>query len=319
MALKLEEWPSASETLRLADSDEESHKGFLVWREHLLAGSVERNGNDYIGNVGFRDLHHDIGKIDIELWVGESEHAAVQINEPNDPTKENGLAAIAFDAEGRRYVVRQAFLRKNNASPAVRDGEFARLTELSPADVRRGTAKASRRWHVVTRLDGAPGCDIRSATATFVERCWHARLAAAGIATLLEAIGSADTEAAMRYLMDEARSAGFRFVFRKSKSVRGVDFQDATKRNLYSFTANRTHLLFFLRSPAQKRTANLWDQAVARYGAQEPNDRGEYRIILRTRADAEKMLVWLKGIGAWDDIISSVGTAPRLPAEAFKA
>ncbi|HEX7855901.1 MAG TPA: hypothetical protein VF503_19620 [Sphingobium sp.] len=201
----------------------------------------------------------------------------------------------------------------------MRDGEFARLTDLSPADVRRGTAKASRQWHVVTRLDGAPGRDICSATATFVERCWSARLAAAGISRLLEAIRSADTEVAMHYLMDEARSAGFRFVFRKSKNVPGVELQDATKRNLYSFTANRTHLLFFLRSPAQQRAANLWDEAVARYGAQEPNDLGEYRITLRTRADAEEMLFWLKGIGAWDDIISPVGTPPRLPADVFKA
>jgi len=305
--------------LRLEDNAAASHEGFDMWRQVLGDGATMRSGYQYIGDIGFRDLHPEEDKIDIALWVGDSEDAVVQINEPNDPKTENGLAAIARDGEGRRYVVRQAWLKKNNVSPAIRDEEFAKLTRLSPADVRRGKAKAGRQWHVVTRLDGVSEASILSATAAFVEQCWSGRLAAAGIATLLEAISSSSTEAALHYLLDEARSAGFRFVFRKSKDVRGVEFQDATGRNLYSFTANRGHLLFYLRAPAQKRATGLWAAAVARYGRQKPNSQGEYRIPVSTRAAAEGLIAWLQSIGAWHDIISVVGASPRLSAETLKA
>lgn len=318
MALILEHEGDVIGSLRLVDSAAASHEGFTLWRDHLIEGAIERDGSHYIDGVGFRDLHPEEQKIDVVLWVGESEDAAVQINEPNDPTKEHGLAAIARDAEGRRFIVRQAWLKKNNVSPAVRDEDFAKLTGLPTADVRRGEAKADRQWHVVTRLDGAPAAAIHSATAAFVERCWSARLTSAGIATLKEPIKSAYAEAALHYLLEEARSSGFRFVFRKSKNVRGVEFQDATARNLYSFTTNQGHLLFFLRSPAQKRASRLWDDAVARYGPQEPNERGEYRITLRTQAHAAEMIAWLQSVGAWHDIISPVGTSPRLPADTFK-
>jgi hypothetical protein len=305
--------------LRLENSAAASHEGFASWRRLLGEGATMRNGHQHIGEVGFRDLHPEEDKIDVALWIGDSADAAVQINEPNDPETENGLAAIACDGEGRRYVLRQAWLKKNNASPAIRDGEFARLTGLSPVDVRRGKAKAGRQWHLVTSIDGVSQASVLSATAAFVERCWSARLAAAGIATLLEAISSASTEAALHYLLDQAQSAGFKFIFRKSKDVRGVEFQDATGRNLYSFTANREHLLFFLRRPAQKRATGLWSAAVARYGEQESNARGEYRVPVRTRTDAEGLIAWLQSIGAWHDIISPVGASLRLSAETFKA
>lgn len=305
--------------LRLSDSAADTHDGFAAWRKQLVSGATARGGDMYIGDMGVRDLHPAEAKVDLVFWLGDSEDAAVQINEPNDPATENGLAAMARDEDGRRYIVRQAWLKKNNASPAVRDAAFARLTGLPPAELWRGNRKARRQWHVVARIDDAPGERIRSDTADFVERCWRARLTAAGIEGLLERIESEETAAALLFLMDEARSAGFDFVFRASKAVRGVEFQDATGSNLYSFTANRAHLLVFLRMPAQKRATNLMDAAQKHYGPQEPNSRGEYRVTVRTRAEAERLLVWLQSVGAWHDIISPVGrNAPPRPA-AFDA
>lgn len=305
--------------LRLIDDPAESHETFAFWRSNLVASAVERQDGWYVEGIGFRDLHPEKQKIDVAFWVGDSEDAAVQINEPNDPTTENGLAAIAKDEAGRRFVVRQAWLKENNVSPAIRDEEFAQLTGLPVADVRRGNSKASRQWHVVSQLDDTSPAEIRSATIAFVERCWDARRSAAGVAALNAAIRDVGTKAALRYLLDQALSAGLRLVFRKSRTVRGVEFQDATGSNLYSFTANQGHLLFFIRSPAQKRATGLWDHAEAEYGLQEPNSLGEYRIKVTTKAESEKLIAWLQSIGAWHDIISPTGeTSAPLSAASLK-
>jgi hypothetical protein len=323
--------------LRLIMDPDACRTGFRLWKELLLRAADEEEDCYRIGRVGLRDISFDDGGLRTELWVDDSAGAAVQINEPTDPTKENGLSAVAQDADGRRFLLRQGWLRASRGFPEVREAAFAHLTQLPIADVQLGRTQAKRQWHVVTPLDKVSADLAARATADFAERCWQARLAMAedsitvedwvsglgdtdqaGVARLLERITQPRVAVALRYVMETAATSGLSFVFRKSGDVAAVDFQDGTRRNLYSVTANSEHLLFYLRAPAQQRAPHLLAAAVARYGEQELNSLGEYRIPITTMSEAQALLAWLRDTDAWDRIISRVGARTREPAATFE-
>jgi hypothetical protein len=325
--------------LRLTTDLKANRAGFRLWHDLLLLTAAEEEDCYRIGRVGLREMRFDKTGLRKELWVDQIPHTAVQINEPTDPASENGLSAIARDAKGRRFLLRQAWLQANKASPAVRDQVFASLTKLPIADVHLGRVRAKRQWHVVTPLDKVSPDLVARATADFVERCWQARDAIAGgldrdeshladligadragVARLISRITRPDVAAALRFLIETAAASGLRFVFRKSTAVAGVEFQDGSRRNLYSLIANSNHLLFYLRAPAQQRAPRLSAQAVARYGDQVPNSRGEYRITLGTLAEAQQLVAWLRDVDAWERIITPTAAVRRRePAVIFDA
>jgi len=326
----------AAGPLQLVTDKRACRAGFRDWQESLISAAEEEEDCYRVGRMGLRAIRFDKAGRSAEFWLDQIPHAAVQINEPTDPSTENGLSAIAVDDAGRRYLVRQAWLQKNKASPAIRDAQFAALTGLPTVSVRLGRGPASRQWHIVTPIDGVPAERLARFTADFVARCWMARAAVAGedsgrdadgldetdragVARLLEKIAQPGVAAALQFLIDTTAAAGFRFVFRRSTAVAGVEFQDATRRNLYSLIANPDHLLFYLRQPAQQRVPGMWDKAVARFGPQTPNARGEYRIPLGSLAEAEQLIAWLREIDAWGRIITPVQGRTRLPAAAFEA
>lgn len=135
-----------------------------------FGSAMEIQGSD----VRFRRLKRGGDRLRAEFWVGASEAAAVQINQPRRPGSENSASGIGIDRRGRRFVLRQADLHGNNASERIRDAVFAARTGLAPVEVELRKGPATRQWHVVAPLDAA-GNVIRAATADFVRRCWGAR------------------------------------------------------------------------------------------------------------------------------------------------
>jgi hypothetical protein len=103
-----------------------------------------------------------------EVW-------AVQINEADTPGDINVTTAIATDASGRRYLLRQGRLNSNSQSPKpILYPEFRRYSGLAPVKVINGDTTIVREWYLVTALDLHPAA-IRQNTANFVDACVMAR------------------------------------------------------------------------------------------------------------------------------------------------
>ena len=103
-----------------------------------------------------------------EVW-------AVQINEADTPGDINVTTAIATDASGRPYLLRQGRLNPNSQSPKlILYPEFRRYSGLAPVDVINGDIAIAREWYVVTALD-LDNATIRQNTADFVDACVMAR------------------------------------------------------------------------------------------------------------------------------------------------
>lgn len=126
--------------------------------------------------MGFRRLKPVNGnELRVEFWIGDATSSAVQINEPSAPGTENPLGGVAVDEEGRRYIVRQGVLHRNNASDRIQASEFAARTGMAPVDMRVEGRVAARQWHIVTSLDDLSDAAIAANTADFVARCWQVR------------------------------------------------------------------------------------------------------------------------------------------------
>lgn len=95
---------------------------------------------------------------------------AVQINIPTTPSTENGLSAIARDALGARYLIRQGTLHENNQSPRVTADDFRILSGMQAADVQINHGPSKRLWYIVTPITDSND-EMRRNTARFVKIC----------------------------------------------------------------------------------------------------------------------------------------------------
>ena len=115
---------------------------------------------------------------DIHLGVRASGAPwTVEINAPRKAADANGLATVARDASGRRFLLRQGWLQANPDSDGDVRGElFRKLTGLVPVQVSGETTPTPRQWYVVADLEQAPA-DVCAQTSDFVLRCAEARAA----------------------------------------------------------------------------------------------------------------------------------------------
>jgi hypothetical protein len=105
---------------------------------------------------------------------------------------------------------------------------------------------------------------------------------------------------AFDYLLAQARAAAFRLVPRSRGKVLSVEIQlPDRRRNYFSAQAHARHVNFYLRSPALEADAGLFTAAEARFGAVEPNRRGEYRTHLHDQDEVDAMLALLRTRGGW--------------------
>lgn len=107
--------------------------------------------------------------------------------------------------------------------------------------------------------------------------------------------------AAFDYLIAHAGAAAFLFVPR-TNAVRSIELQWPDRRlNPFSAQAHADHVNFYLRRPILNLHPDLFDAAVAAFGPVKANSLNEYRRHLRTVADVDEMLGFLRKRGAWPD------------------
>ncbi len=105
--------------------------------------------------------------------------------------------------------------------------------------------------------------------------------------------------AAFEYIIAQARAASFKLVPRTSE-VRSVELQwPDRKQNPFSVQSQAQHLNFYLRRPLLNSHPGLFEAAVDRFGPVKANSLGEYRTHLRTVADVDAMLAFLREQNAW--------------------
>ena len=168
--------------LELSDDPALLRTSFGRWHEIIGEGADQIGKARQIAgtDVRFRRITRHRDKLHLEFWVGSSDAAAVQLNEPGKAGSANPGTSIAIDASGRRNVVRQGDLHGNPPSSRVKGPDFMLRTGLQPVDMAppagsTGRVRKPKQWFVVTRLDGRSGVAIRNDTAEFVRRCWNAR------------------------------------------------------------------------------------------------------------------------------------------------
>lgn len=121
------------------------------------------------------------GAFDVKLGVRSSGKPwSVEINAPMAVADANGLASVALDTAGRRFLVRQGWLRANlDSDGEVRGSRFRTLSGLKPVQVTGALGRIPREWYVVAELDHAAAA-IRRQTGEFVHACTRARLLSSG-------------------------------------------------------------------------------------------------------------------------------------------
>lgn len=116
------------------------------------------------------------GAVDVLLGVRASGAPwSVEVNAPRLVADSDGLSSVATDPSGRRYVIRQGYLRNNPDSDGDVSGDrFARLSGLTPVVIVDAPQDDGRDWYIVADL-GAGDETIREQTGRFVDACDRAR------------------------------------------------------------------------------------------------------------------------------------------------
>lgn len=177
----LERQAAAPEPLTISGDAGLVSRSFRIWRDALVEGATwqgwlwtQPEGGFVVSNQSDR-RNPELGArtalgIDPtgDVWT-------LQVNEAGTPGDANVTAAIAVDARGRPFLLRQGRLNANPDSPkAILYEEFASLTGLVPVPVTNGDTNISRDWYVVTPLD-VPAAEIRLNTGRFIDICAAAR------------------------------------------------------------------------------------------------------------------------------------------------
>lgn len=175
--------PPASAPLVLEDDLAVIDSAWGLWTAALEAGSRSVGGRlrfmDATAVVlASRSSLERVGATDIQLGVHASGAPwTLEINAPRKAADANGLATVARDASGNRFLLRQGWLQANPDSDGEVRGElFRKLTGLVPVQVSGETTPTPRQWYIVADLEQAPA-DVCAQTSDFVLRCAEARAA----------------------------------------------------------------------------------------------------------------------------------------------
>ena len=109
----------------------------------------------------------------------------------------------------------------------------------------------------------------------------------------LDRIEDPDVQAAFVHLLVEAERAGLT-TSGNSGHVYAVRIHDRLGSYVFSYIANQSHLLFYLRVPALKRYPCLGEAARASEFAVATNPAGEITIRIENLSGADTFFKWLK-------------------------
>lgn len=140
-----------------------------------VRGSLRRISEEAVV-LQSRESRARAGALDVRLGVRSGgEPWTVEINAPRAAAAADALSTVATDASGRRWLLRQGWLRANPDSDGdVRGERFRILSGLRPAQVSGGTTPTPRDWYIVAALEARADL-IATQTADFVHACAMAR------------------------------------------------------------------------------------------------------------------------------------------------
>ncbi|WP_027145800.1 hypothetical protein [Mesorhizobium sp. WSM3626] len=168
----------AQTRLRLVIDPHVTRRQLDRWRAAVLEGSIARKGIRWVPDSPFvvRVVKAPDGRIRTELGHDPSgKNWTVEINEARQTGNPNSLSAVAVDAQGRSYLLRQGLLRKNGETEkGVSPSAFASRTGLTPVNVEVSPTGIERAWFLVAALEEKSDL-IRKMTGRFVRACALAR------------------------------------------------------------------------------------------------------------------------------------------------
>ncbi|MBD7992170.1 hypothetical protein H9643_15395 [Ochrobactrum sp. Sa2BUA5] len=179
------------DTLSMTLAVTDWREGFLSWHATLRTGDKVGKDSYYFPseNVRVKIGPRLIDGVPV-TWFGIGKTGkdwVVEINPPSIPGEEYGLASVAIDSVGRRWLLRQGILHKNDLSHRI-DRHFGDLTGLRPVDVK----DTKRSWYPVELLERGV-TRLPHGTLEFVKRCGFARMpAGAANASRAELFGAAE-------------------------------------------------------------------------------------------------------------------------------
>jgi hypothetical protein len=137
-------------------------EGNMVLPDHSIWGHINHQPRITEGRSN-RFLSH------FRVQVAADPHA-VEINIPSDGINENVLGAVAVDDAGRRWILRQGWLRSNAELGEVGLEEFPNHTTLISVEVVPAPQNHNRLYYAVACVDN-PAEEVQAATAAFVHEC----------------------------------------------------------------------------------------------------------------------------------------------------
>lgn len=163
----------------------ECDAAFRNWADTLIANARFTGDNWIIEGKGvvFTNYGHGKpGEITREVMLGfdpDTGNSTVKIVRPNAAKLDKGpVTVLAKDENGRRYLLREGRLQKNNVSDRIKT-EFSELSGLKEVPLTILGRKSERRWYIVANLADPPA-EIVAQTAAFSIACARARALAGG-------------------------------------------------------------------------------------------------------------------------------------------
>jgi hypothetical protein len=152
------------------------HDAVRLWRNQMLA---DTDGNMVLpsgiwGGVNDGDRPNNDMFVTTFRRQLEKKPNIVFIDIPISGINENVLGAVGVDALGKRWILRQGFLRGNGELGGVSLREFPSHTTLVFAEVTPRPSNQDRRYYAVACVDDQAEA-VQSATAAFVLECDRVR------------------------------------------------------------------------------------------------------------------------------------------------
>ncbi|ESY01375.1 hypothetical protein [Mesorhizobium sp. LNJC405B00] len=170
--------------IELLTDQAETDRLFRDWADALIKGSAEHDKGWVIEGTGVvfaNNRHGRPGAIENQVVLGIDSSLGtwvVKIVQPDVAQQDKGkLTAIGRNEQGRPFLLRQGWLKKNPISREVR-GDFAELSGLEAVPVRARGQLSSREWYVVADISSKG--TIPEKTAAFTNACSRARSKAGG-------------------------------------------------------------------------------------------------------------------------------------------
>ncbi|MDX8532786.1 hypothetical protein RFM41_13235 [Mesorhizobium sp. VK25A] len=170
--------------IELLTNQAKTDRLFRQWVKALIDGSAENSNRRVIDGTGLvfaNNRRGGMGQIEDQVIFGLDSSLdtwVVKIVRPDAAQQDMGkLTAIGLNEQGRPFLLRQGWLKKNPISREIRE-DFAELSGLDSVPVTARGQLSPREWYVVADISSVG--TIPQETAAFANACARARSKAGG-------------------------------------------------------------------------------------------------------------------------------------------